>query len=115
MNFQLPVEVFRFTTELGLSISQVLYIEDLIVIRLDTGKTLKYGDDFLDQNIYAFSLKGEYLWQIEAAPISRSPKPYVNLQVIDDKLVADNWLGISFVLNIENGRVEPYKSGIRPW
>lgn len=99
----------------GFFIEQKLYFNNLLIVLIDKKGTIKYGDNILDRNIYAFDENGKKIWQINSAPIKQSPKPYVNLKIVGNRLFADNWVGIQLEINLDNGEVSPSQMGERPW
>jgi hypothetical protein len=64
-------------------------------------------DVIFNRNVFALSIHGELLWQIEESPHgTQVDKPYVNLYC--DKngtVIAANWNGVSYSINLLNGTV----------
>ena len=62
-------------------------------------------DVIFNRNVFALSIHGELLWQIEESPHgTQVDKPYVNLYC--DKngtVIAGNWNGVSYSVNLLNG------------
>lgn len=115
MNVALEKSLAGLAGKLNVSIKQSIDIENLLVVRVDMSGTIKHGDIKLDRNVYAFNQDGKQVWQIEAAPIKQSPKPYVNLSIKNNELIAENWVGTELSVNLKNGVVAPYDIGQRPW
>lgn len=43
------------------------------------------------------------------------PKPYIRLTMQGTKLVASNWIGVAYVVDLTTGNVDAGKSEGRPW
>ena len=100
---------------LPLPIKQVLYQDNKIIVLVDDGLGRDYRDDSLDRNIYAFTENGEQVWQVQQCPHGgESPKPYMTISLENKQLIAYNWIGVSYSIDLEIGSVTPYGSG-RPW
>lgn len=98
------------------TVKQKLSLESTIIVRLDHGKSISRGDQTLDRNVYMIDEDGEVVWQIEACPVDESPKPYMNIEMVDGELKAGNWVGVDLIVDIKSGLVapDPKKMG-RPW
>lgn len=75
---------------------------------------LIYGDA-PPSNVFAFDLSGSMLWAIKECPHGDKGKPYVDLIVDKDKLIACASIGVDYEVDIDSGEVKPYGSGKRPW
>lgn len=49
------------------------------------------------------------------ASINEWPKPYIRLTMQGTKLVASNWIGVAYVVDLTTGNVDAGKSEGRPW
>ena len=76
-----------------------------------------YPQDLLNRNIYCYSLSGAFLWQVQEAPHGdvNQDKPYMNIWLQDDKVIASNWNGLEYIINTQTGEVSSLKKGVRPW
>jgi hypothetical protein len=76
-----------------------------------------YPRDKLNKNVKAYDAKGELAWTIQECPVGGADqdKAYMDIQIKDGQLIAGNWVGLDFVVNLTNGNVSPYKKGVRPW
>ena len=66
-----------------------------------------------NRNITGEDIKGNLIWQVEDInPLIDSP--FTNIKVYDgNRIIAYNWSGINYYINIETGICEVIKS--RPW
>ena len=64
-------------------------------------------DVIFNRNIFALSMHGELLWQIEESPHGTEvDKPYMNLHCDKNGVViAGNWNGLSYSVDLHNGTV----------
>ena len=115
MHDALDQSLMSFAKNMDVSVKQKLKVDEIFLVRFDRDSTIKYGDDSLDRNVYAFNESGEKIWQIEAAPVRQSPKLYVNLRVEKSGVVAESWTGIEVIINLKDGSVSTYNIGQRPW
>lgn len=85
-------------------ICEALECGDQIVVRIEP----PVGEIF-NRNIFCFSKYGELIWQIQECPHgTEEDKPYVGLVCGDrGEIVAANWKGIDYSVNINNGAVVP--------
>ncbi len=105
--------------ELPASIKQCVKVGGMTVVRVyPSDKMLNdYPQDKLNRNVYAYDVSGELVWQIQEAPHGGSgeDKAYMDIKVDGDKLVAGNWIGVDYFVNIANGIVSQAQKDIRPW
>lgn len=86
--------------DLPYPVGQVMKCNDAIIARLE----LPSGVIF-NRNVFAFSAQGDLLWQIEESPHgTEKDKPYVGISQ-NGALVAANWIGVDYLVNIQNGRI----------
>jgi len=71
----------------------------------------------LNRNIEAYDGTGKLIWMIEECPVGGDgvDKAYMNIWIENDKLIAGNWIGLNFIVNLENGTVKPANPGSRLW
>jgi len=78
---------------------------------------VSYPRSKLNRNVEAYDKKGNLVWVIQECPVggAEQDKAYMNIWIESEKLLAGNWVGLDFIVNIENGNVSPAKLGVRPW
>jgi hypothetical protein len=103
--------------DLPFDIENLIELKDMIVIILDDNETLPSDSRLLDRNIYAFNKQAHEIWRIQQCPHGgEQPKPYMLIKKNENgELIASNYIGVDYIVNLNNGSVEPYGSGIRPW
>ena len=71
----------------------------------------------LNRNVYAYSLSGDLLWQIQEAPHGgiEDDKAYMDLRFEEGQIIVGNWIGVDYVVDHECGEVSQSKKNIRPW
>jgi len=100
-------------------IKQVIEIEELKVIRKyppdDT--LMDYPQENLNRNVEAYNKNNELVWVIAEAPHGgeNRDKAYMNLFVQDGQLVAGNFIGVDYYVNLADGSVTPTRTDVRPW
>ncbi|MGF6110198.1 hypothetical protein [Pseudomonas frederiksbergensis] len=64
-------------------------------------------DVIFNRNVFALSMHGELLWQIEESPHGTEvDNPYMNLYCDKDAaVIAGNWNGLSYLVDLHNGTV----------
>lgn len=89
--------------ELPFPVADALEYKKSIVVRVDPP-----AREILNDNIYCFTLSGNFLWQIEPSPHgTQVNKPYVSINVSSSSnLIASNWNGVNYIVNIEDGSIE---------
>lgn len=100
-------------------IKQTLELGGLKIIRrYPSDKDLmSYPRAKLNRNIEAYDCNGNLAWVIQECPVGgeEQDKAYMNIWVENKKLLAGNWLGLDFIVNIDNGTVAAVNLGVRPW
>ncbi|MEE9444899.1 MAG: hypothetical protein V3V19_04460 [Cocleimonas sp.] len=57
-------------------------------------------------NIFAVDGKGKIKWQIEESPHGTEvDKPYTSISIMENKLIAGNWNGVDYVVDIKDGSI----------
>jgi hypothetical protein len=81
---------------------EVIECGEMIVVRVDPP-----AGTIFNRNVFAFTKHGELLWQIEESPHgTEKDKPYVAiLRAQDGNLIAANWIGIDYLVNLANGNI----------
>lgn len=84
------------------TVSKALSCLGLIIVKIDPP-----AGRFSNRNIFALSMNGEVCWQIQESPHStQDDKPYVDISIDSSgALIADNWNGVSYLVNQINGNV----------
>jgi hypothetical protein len=100
-------------------IRQIIEIENLIVVRKyppDEG-LVSYPQKKLNRNIEAYDQDDNLVWVIEEAPDGREnqDKAYMKIWLEEDRLVAGNWIGIDYFVDLSTGAVSSAKTNVRPW
>ena len=93
-------------------------LQGLSILRVypDDSDLRAYPREQLNRNVYAFGGDGRLRWQIEEAPHGgERDKPYMAIRIVDGVLVAGNWTGVDYVVDLHNGHVAPRGTGKRPW
>lgn len=98
---------------------EIVELDGMTVIRvypLDD-KFNDYPRSELNRNIYAYDSSGKLVWQIQEAPHGgrSEDKAYVSIKIEGDKLIAGNWIGTDYVVDLRTGKVSQATRGIRPW
>lgn len=94
-------------------IDTLIVMDDKIIVLLD----IPYDSSELD-NIYAVNLSGKIIWRIEKVA-KKFPKlrhdPYVGISMLDDKLLARQFYGQRYLIDLATGKIiERYTVG-RDW
>ncbi|WP_066963234.1 hypothetical protein [Microbulbifer sp. Q7] len=101
------------------NIEQRVEIQGLEIIRRypSDDALSSYPREKLNRNIEAYKAGGELAWIIQECPAGgqSEDKAYMDIQIKDGQLIAGNWIGLDFVVNLETGNVSPAKRGVRPW
>lgn len=80
---------------------EALEYQNLIIIKIEPPSGIIYN-----RNVFGVSKDGKISWQIEESPHSTlSDKPYINIFVQGDDLIAANWNGVSYCVNPSNGKI----------
>ena len=101
------------------NIKQRINVEGLEIIRRypSDDALADYPREKLNRNIEAYKADGDLAWLIQECPAGgqNEDKPYMDIQVKDGNLIAGNWVGLDFFVNLKDGSVCPAKKGVRPW
>jgi len=100
-------------------IKQVIEIGELKVIRkypLDE-ELVTYPQEKLNRNIEAYDQNDNLVWVIEEAPDGgeNQDKAYMKIWLEEGRLIAGNWIGIDYLVDLKTGSVSPVKTNVRPW
>lgn len=81
-------------------VRQVVKFSNTILIRIepDIGK-------ILNENVYCYSLKGVFLWQIKPTDTIDADCPYTNIVISDGKLFCYNWSGEKIFIDPNHGEI----------
>jgi hypothetical protein len=93
-------------------------IGELAVVRTypENEKLSAYPRAQLNRNVYAFDGSGKLVWQIQEAPHGgANDKPYMRIEAVNGQLIAGNWIGVDYRVNLADGMVEAVGSDRRPW
>ena len=68
-----------------------------------------------NQNITGENEQGELIWQIEDInPLDDSP--FSSIRPFDkEKIIAYNWIGMDYFIDIQTGKLELVNKNARPW
>lgn len=103
--------------QLPFPIKSSLVLNMITIVLIDDGKTHAKGDKTLDRNVYAFNADGTLKWQIHEVPGGGDyPKPFTSLKLEGrDKIIAYNWIGTDYQVDLEDGSLHFQGSARRPW
>lgn len=60
-----------------------------------------------NRNIHAYSTQGQLLWTIPETPHGGTKdQPYVGIEATSAGLVARNWNGVEYVIDLQTGSIE---------
>jgi len=100
-------------------IKQIIEIGELKVVRKYPPDTelANYPQNKLNRNIEAYDQNDNLVWIVEEAPDGGEnlDKAYMKIWLDDGRLIAGNWIGIDYLVDIDKGSVSPIKTNIRPW
>lgn len=104
---------------LSAPVKQKMKIGGLTIIRIYPNDDFlaSYSQQDLNRNVYAYDSSGNFAWQIQEAPHGGDgeDKAYMNINFIDGRLIAGNWIGIDYCVDLESGNVSQVKKDARPW
>lgn len=105
--------------ELPAYLKQTLELGDLTIVRVypSNDELNSYPHNDFNRNVYAYNSSGELVWQIQEAPHGGvgEDKAYMIVKIDKGKLVAGNWIGVDYEVNLEDGTVVPLRKNVRPW
>jgi len=112
--------------ELQYPIKQKIEVCGVYVVRIypNDDELDSCPQELYNRNVYAYNSDGKFLWQIEEvsegakAPKDKSyivGKAYMNIWMEKEKLIAGNWIGLDYIVNLKNGKVSPLNKNVRPW
>jgi hypothetical protein len=100
-------------------IKQAIEIGKLRVIRIypSDEELVSYPQKKLNRNIEAYDQDNNLIWVIEEAPDGgeNRDKAYMKIWLEEDRLVAGNWIGIDYFVDLNTGAVNSVKTNERPW
>lgn len=98
------LQIGNQTVEFEYGIDDLVQLNGIIVVLLNipTGETNNRNVIGLDQN-------GSIRWRIEELDSERADKPYVEIDITNGELVADNWMGVQAIVDIDTGAVKDTK------
>jgi len=100
-------------------IKQTVEIDGLKIQRKypSDDKLMEYPQENLNRNVYAFNERGELVWTIQEAPHGgeNQDKAYMSLVIENGKLIAGNFIGVDYIVKLEDGTVTPQNTNTRPW
>ncbi len=112
------LDVPGIRVELPAPIRQKIELQGIVIIRVypSDDELDDYPQEKLNRNVYAYKVTGELLWEIQEAPHgAERDKPYMNIWLDGDKLIAGNWIGTEYFVDLSSGEVKQTKFGVRPW
>jgi len=67
------------------------------------------SDEVDNRNVVCLNQEGEVLWRIQESPHgTQTDKPYVDLRVENGILVADNWTGVQYKVDVRTSEIQEY-------
>jgi hypothetical protein len=100
-------------------IKQKIEFLGLVIIRLypSDDQLDTYPKESFNRNVYAYDVSGNLVWQIQEAPHGGidEDKAYMDIRISQDKLVAGNWTGTDYQVNLVDGTVASFDRDVRPW
>jgi hypothetical protein len=70
-----------------------------------------------NRNIVGENKKGEMIWQVEEVnPLETSDFPFLSIRPFNkEKIIAYNWLGMDYYIDIQTGKLDLVNKNARPW
>jgi len=100
-------------------IEQIIEFHGLYIVRIypNDDELDIYPQENLNRNVYAYNEIGELVWQIDEVPHGDKggDKAYMNLWIENKDLIASNWVGLDYRVNLDNGSIGVYRENVRPW
>ena len=100
-------------------VRQIIEVGKLKVVRKypPDEELVNYPQKKLNRNIEAYDQDDNLVWVIEEAPDGgeNQDKAYMNMWLEEDRLVAGNWIGIDYLVDVNTGAVSSVKTHERPW
>ena len=100
-------------------VKQIVEVGDLRIVRKypPDSELSNFPQNKLNRNIEAYDQDDNLVWVIDEAPDGGDnlDKAYMKIWLEDGKLIAGNWIGIDYLVNLDNGAVSPIKANKRPW
>ncbi len=83
-------------------VAQLLLFQDMIIVRVEPNTGV-----VLNTNVYGFSKSGLLEWEIEESPHgTQEDKPYMSIFISKEKLIASNWNGVNYSVDLRSGKVK---------
>ncbi len=80
---------------------QVLDFNDFVIVRVEPEISEIYNC-----NIFAVDGRGKIKWQITESPHGiEVDKPYTSISIMENKLIAGNWNGVDYVVDMKDGSI----------
>lgn len=89
------------TVEFDHPIRDTLMVDDIVLVVLDRSDLKSPGPN----NVKAFDLEGNEKWSISEP--EWNPSMYLSVKNEENRIVATNYNGVVYEVNLENGAVEP--------
>ncbi|WP_223435071.1 MULTISPECIES: hypothetical protein [unclassified Pseudomonas] len=88
--------------DLPCAVGEVVECGDFLAVRVEPAIGVIFN-----RNVFAIARSGKVLWQIAESPHgTETDKPYVVIfRVKDEGLVAANWNGVDYLVNLECGSI----------
>jgi len=100
-------------------IKEVIEIEGLRILRKypPDDILMNFSQTKLNRNIEAYNRENKLIWVIQEAPQGGKDqdKAYMNIWVKENRLIAGNFIGIDYLVNLTTGAVTPINKDTRPW
>lgn len=88
------------SVELDSEIEEIVTKSRTVVVLLDPDSL-----DSGNTNVRAYDVQGNFVWEIEEAPVDRDEKPYMSIREEGDDVVASNWVGIEATIDLDTGEL----------
>lgn len=91
--------------QLDYKVAESISLNEFVIVRVIPPTKIKFN-----RNIFAFNSDGSLKWQIKESPHGGdSDKPFMGLHTSGNDVIASNWLGIDYKININNGEIDAIK------
>ena len=95
------INIYGCVVECEAPIRDVQRIDNLVLVRLE----FPIGA-INNRNIFAYNESGQLVWQIQEGRNVYRDSPYTGMRVKGDEIMAYNWDGADYRVNVEDGSVE---------
>lgn len=87
-------------------VKDIVVVDDVVVVLQEPPAD---ADD-VERNIVAFDTHGTQLWTVQQASRGHpTPRTYTYIRYENGELIANNWNGYKYTVDIEDGSITKYK------